>query len=1242
MNFPQIPQKLNKKAKFSKSLQHILLFFIRYISLKNISSRQSLRFISILSGFLLLILFKPTAAGAVSVQLDGTRSVVSGTDCGVATYRFGSNTLYTGPGYTNQAIDLLVEVLPGEDNDQASNCIIFAGNSITVDMVDADTADNFAFMDLKVTVVKKGTTTPVEVDRLAVSGFDLDSTTGTGTDDVYFQNPDGTYITAGSDVTASTGSFFGQYQTKLKGKSNGNCNDSPAIGGTIDVKCRGAATFVNGANGPNTVSSVTLRVQNDNASGTRRFQLSFDFSYIDQLILNTQDYGDATNSYGAAGATISTARSLGYGILPDSETNNQFSATANGDDIDGSTTPGKFDDEDAVRANNLSLDNQTFFTNTTTNLNVTTFGPGYLSAWLDLNKDGDFLDAGEKVLSDLQITNPSILTSTVPLNISSTATAGNTAMRFRFSAATGASETGLTSTGEVEDYQIAIARYDYGDAPSSFGDASHDVPVTPNVYLGNVQPDKELATLLGNDSGAAAAGDDGNGTPDDEDAFTTLANVFTVGNYNLTVPVSNTSGGAATLHAWIDFNKDGKFESGEYKSVAVANAATSANLSWAVPSGITPGNTYVRFRLTTTALTDNTTTANQDERSIGAANDGEVEDYKIAIASNGNPDLPPDFCQGSASSRTLLFILDDSSSVIASEVQQQRDAVMATLNSFVAKGLTGQAAIVGFDANQRTVINYTDITATNLLAFQTALNTNYGVDGSGTNWEAGFQAGTALTTNQPDAVFFFTDGVQTSGGSPEDEATQFKLAGAHIYGIGIELTIDDGFRPITDGNNSISYNGSNILEADYIDIDSYSSLQTQYTNDFLANLCSADFGDAPDTYGTDYIANNNGSNPLGANHRIVSGLYLGATAPDRESNGFVDGTADNNNATDDDAAVGTGTGNGDDEDNFTFPALTAGKNSYTIPLGNITVTNSTTQSATLHAWIDFDNNGKFDPTEHTSVPVAQGINNSPLTTNLTWSGITVGATGNTYARFRLTSDSSITNTTPGGAASNGEVEDYQIAIAIASDPKLLLVKRITAINPGKPDEIQFNNFVNDSTPNDNEPNWPDSDSNPSNNINDFLRGAISVPQIKPGDEIEYTIYFLSNGDVDAKNVQICDVVPDNMTFNKNSYGTEVGIGLALNETTLPTSINTYLSNFINDEPINKPEGNFYPPGTNPSVINLCKKHDPNNPNTLIPVDSSNNLSGAVLINLSTPIPPATGSGTPTDSYGFVRFKAKVK
>ncbi|MGL5944349.1 MAG: hypothetical protein ACRC2S_29055 [Waterburya sp.] len=215
------------------------------------------------------------------------------------------------------------------------------------------------------------------------------------------------------------------------------------------------------------------------------------------------------------------------------------------------------------------------------------------------------------------------------------------------------------------------------------------------------------------------------------------------------------------------------------------------------------------------------------------------------------------------------------------------------------------------------------------------------------------------------------------------------------------------------------------------------------------------------------------------------------------------------------------------------------------------------------------------------------------------------------------------------------------SLVIVTNPKILLLKRITAINPGQPGAIQFNNFINesDTTDDTDNPNWPDSDSvnNNNNSINTYLRGETQVSDVKPGDELEYTIYFLSAGDSEANNVKICDAVPDNMTFVKDSYGTNFGMALGLNNISIPTIPNKNLSNAIGDD-----EGDFYPPGTNPPVVDLCKKHDPDDPNTLIPLNSSNNLSGAVLFNFSNPIPRATGSGTPPDSYGFVRFRAKVK
>lgn len=180
---------------------------------------------------------------------------------------------------------------------------------------------------------------------------------------------------------------------------------------------------------------------------------------------------------------------------------------------------------------------------------------------------------------------------------------------------------------------------DYGDAPPSYGDAIHTtIPTTPKVYLGTVAPDGETSTPLGGDNGAGADGDDANQGINDEDAFTSLPIIPTTGTYTLNnIPVKNTSGGDVTLHAWIDFNRDGKFAVGEYQSTTVANNATTANLSWTVPSGAISGKTYARFRITPNALiTDNVNTTDVDERSKDAVIDGEVEDYQVSIGNSAD------------------------------------------------------------------------------------------------------------------------------------------------------------------------------------------------------------------------------------------------------------------------------------------------------------------------------------------------------------------------------------------------------------------------------------------------------------------------------------------------------------------------------------------------------------------------------------------------------------------------------
>jgi uncharacterized repeat protein (TIGR01451 family) len=945
------------------------------------------------------------------------------------------------------------------------------------------------------------------------------------------------------------------------------------------------------------------------------------------------DYGDAPDTYGTnstnnngegVGANHVIVNTLKLGATaPDSETDAQTPLDGTGDGAD----------EDGISIF-PSLNTSTASYSLTATVNNTTGSAANVYSWIDFDHDGKFDGDERATVSNGSITLdsngkvPTGSNGTVTLtwnNIGSTGaniTDGNSYVRIRLttdnlSAATASTtrdpaSVGNATNGEVEDYKLAIAQpHDYGDAPNSYGDAGHEILATPTIYLGSTKPDQELGTQLGSDSGAAAAGDDNNGTPDDEDAFTTLANVSTIDNYDILVPLRNTSGGNATLHAWLDLDKDGKFEAGEYQNATVANTnnSKSASLNWQIPSGTTSGDTYIRFRLTTATLTDTAGTTNLDERSIGNVTNGEVEDYKVAI--EPVPSLP-------------------ASSVGSCEVA-------ITNGSFESPALstTPPTPYQTFVANKIAAYNENDVPG----------------------W----------TSFADSYIELWRNGNNTSGNPPAYEGEQFAEINAYVNGSlyqdvytipGSVITWQFAHRgragvdtmnlkigspgatvaQINPTNNTTSFQTGNTAWVVYQGTYTvppgqtttrfeYKAVSTASGSQSVGNFIDAvrfgplcDHGDAKSDYPV--LRNNNG-----AAHVNDGVTFLGSKVR-IELDGQPSATANG-----DDGIVGD-VDQIDDEDGVTFPStLNTGRTASVDIVASV--------PGYLNAWIDFNQDNDWDDSGEkvfTDRSLNAGTNNLSL-------AIPANANiGNTFARFRFSTNGGIN---PTGIVAGGEVEDYQIAIAqpVASDPKLLLVKRITAINPGQPDAIQFNNFVNDGSPTDDEaPNWPDSDGNPSNNnnnINTYLRGATSVDKIKPGDEVEYTIYFLSNGDAEAKNIKICDVVPDNMTFVANSYRTNFGMALALNATALPPTTKN-LSNAIGDND----EGDYYPPNTNPStnpsVVNPCKKRDPNNPNTLILVDGSNNLSGAVLIKLNTPLPKATGSGTPPNSYGFIRFRAKVK
>jgi hypothetical protein len=164
-------------------------------------------------------------------------------------------------------------------------------------------------------------------------------------------------------------------------------------------------------------------------------------------------------------------------------------------------------------------------------------------------------------------------------------------------------------------------------------------------------------------------------------------------------------------------------------------------------------------------------------------------------------------------------------------------------------------------------------------------------------------------------------------------------------------------------------------------------------------LLAADYGDAPDTYGT--LAASNGP------YHEVAGWHLGA-ARDAESDGIPGALA---------------VGDGADDDGVTFsPLRTGSAASIRVFVTQLPASNNPTLQ--LDAWIDFDGDGAFSGALEriaTSLRVDRG--EQVLSVHVpSWA-----AQGTTYARFRL-STTGMGLLSPGGNGGFGEVEDYAIDI----------------------------------------------------------------------------------------------------------------------------------------------------------------------------------------------------------------------
>jgi CSLREA domain-containing protein len=161
------------------------------------------------------------------------------------------------------------------------------------------------------------------------------------------------------------------------------------------------------------------------------------------------------------------------------------------------------------------------------------------------------------------------------------------------------------------------AQFDFGDAPSSYGNPSHQ---TANGPLFGDHRDPEASAQ----PNGTATGDD-LADEDDEDGvtFTSSLRAGFVASVDVEVNFVPFGGeGSASLDAFVDFNADGDFnDPGEEIFDGQTVFQGTNELFFFVPFDATTGFTFSRFRVS----------SEQNLSPDGPAGDGEVEDYRVRI-----------------------------------------------------------------------------------------------------------------------------------------------------------------------------------------------------------------------------------------------------------------------------------------------------------------------------------------------------------------------------------------------------------------------------------------------------------------------------------------------------------------------------------------------------------------------------------------------------------------------------------
>jgi uncharacterized repeat protein (TIGR01451 family) len=792
--------------------------------------------------------------------------------------------------------------------------------------------------------------------------------------------------------------------------------------------------------------------------------------------------------------------------------------------------------------------------------------------------------------------------------------------------------TGNPANGEREasasrSVTIAVAAKDYGDAPdtgiggyetlSARNGPSH--VISPDLYLGSTAPDADTDGFGdGIDTAQNATDDDTQGAAD-EGSLTFNSVTASTTTYSVTVPVfNNTGSNTAVLVGWIDFDRNGVFDSDEAAIASnISSSGTSQNivLTWnniGSNIDINVGTSYARFRLSTDTNVAAGGTALSANTPNGSAIDGEVEDYQLAIAT---APFPPGALPNSTPPPPTSLSCHDT---VFGNFVPDRSPFSTSPNKYSVDTVWTATAFDGTTATLRTV----------------AINDNSG------NFVS--------TGSDPDV--FFLDFVDPNTGFSTPKLTEREGEPGDSWVLELQYNRPIGSARILIGDVDSQFSSATTQFKDIVSVESFlnntsiSSTHT-YRGSILVESTSGNrhtFEDNPAQ--TDNAVSGNvdklGPNPAdsSASNRIVvdyENTFVDTAQITYAVGKPLTGAATQSVFMTSGMAAGcriSGTAFGDASANDLLDNGEVGLNNVTVTLykddgDNLFETNG---DDLLIETYSTQNGGDYLFTN-----LAEGENY--------WVDIDTADPDLNGYRYGG-GDVEITQTDPRSVVlGTQDVGGVTFPFDLFVNVRVALIKRITAINRGLGNAQLFDTaFVDVGTSNDddNETNWPGgtASANGGGTVESYLAGMDNVTA-RPGDQVEYTLSFLSHGDGAAKDTLICDRIPPNTTFVHDAFNSSTpaapgnsdrGIFVSFN------SANVALTNLNDGDEIPNTGGNdngvggyYFPANLEPSTV-------------FSGIDcGGTNGNGAIVVDLSD-IPNATGEGTPVNSYGFIRFKVVVQ